>query len=1009
MAAALLLTCGQLALARPVSAARARRAAQGWLRLGAHPLNANIGSTINRVETFTDEQDQAAYYIVYLDPTGFLVVPADDDVEPIVAFVDGDTYDPSPDNPLGALVDQDLPARIAAARVVGPPAAALQAPGQPQVATSSSRAQWDRLAPEQSLAEALPPPAGLSSLPDVRVAPLVVSTWDQGSVCSGYCYNYYTPNHWVDGCTATAFAQVLRYFQFPTEGIGVVASTIYVSGVSQTAYTRGGDGQGGPYLWDEMPLNPNCTLTTTQRQAIGALCSDAGILVHMQYTSTSSGSYLSACTSAMRDVLGYGNAITGWPSLGTTLSPMVNPNLDAGHPCLLAIYNATVGHAVVIDGYGYKLGVPYHHLNMGWSGSQNAWYNLPNVDCSYRFTYMTECVYNIFPTGTGEIISGRVTDQVGNPIPNATITVEQVGGGTWSITANDKAMYVLPQVPSATSFVFTPSAADYTFEPQTVTTGTSTDYSATGNRWVDLKGTPSWPAMGLDPADGLSSTGNVGGPFTPDSMTWTVRNVGGEPIDWTASKTQSWLSLSKTAGTLAPGETDTVIVSLNATAASMTVGTYNDTVTFTNTTNGVGDTTRPIVLTIPLPDLAVTPKTGLTSSGTGGGPFTPDSTTYTLTNDGGDTLHWTAGKTQPWVTLSKTAGTLAPGESDTVTVSINSNANTLSIGDFIDTITFTNTTNNHGTTTRIVSLTVGAKWQFKTAGRVQSSPAIAPDGTIYVGSNDGNLYAVNPDGTKKWQFSTTNWVESSPTIGPDGTIYFGSMDGHLYAVNPDGTAKWQFTAVGNIYSSPTVGPDGTVYVGSLGAVLYAINPDGTKKWQSDHRQLDPVFSCDCLRRNHLHRFRQQLPLRRQSRRHRQMAVPGGRPCRFLASHRIATERSTSARSTATSMPSTRTARPSGSSRHKARLLPRHRSALTARSTSARMTTASTPSTRTAPPSGSSRQTRRSCRQPPSPATARSSSAPSINISTPSTPMARSCGSSPPEAKSSPARSSAPTP
>ena len=84
------------------------------------------------------------------------------------------------------------------------------------------------------------------------------------------------------------------------------------------------------------------------------------------------------------------------------------------------------------------------------------------------------------------------------------------------------------------------------------------------------------------------------------------------------------------------------------------------------------------------------------------------------------------------------------------------------------------------------------KWDFKAGGGVISSPAVGIDGTIYVGSKDRNLYAINPDGTKKWEFITGRWVVSSPKIASDGTIYVGSYDDNLYAINPDGTKKWEF-------------------------------------------------------------------------------------------------------------------------------------------------------------------------------------------------------------------------
>ncbi|UCG69479.1 MAG: PQQ-like beta-propeller repeat protein, partial [Thermoplasmata archaeon] len=114
------------------------------------------------------------------------------------------------------------------------------------------------------------------------------------------------------------------------------------------------------------------------------------------------------------------------------------------------------------------------------------------------------------------------------------------------------------------------------------------------------------------------------------------------------------------------------------------------------------------------------------------------------------------------------------------------------------------------------------KWAFLTGDRVVSSPAIGSDGTIYVGSHDRNLYAINPDGTVKWSFTTSGSVRSSPAIGSDGTIYVGSNNFKLFAINQDGTEKWNFTTGRFVQSSPAIGSDGTIYVGSWDHKLYAI-------------------------------------------------------------------------------------------------------------------------------------------------------------------------------------------
>ena len=80
--------------------------------------------------------------------------------------------------------------------------------------------------------------------------------------------------------------------------------------------------------------------------------------------------------------------------------------------------------------------------------------------------------------------------------------------------------------------------------------------------------------------------------------------------------------------------------------------------------------------------------------------------------------------------------------------------------------------------------TAGVKlWEFETGDRVYSSPAIGSDGTVYVGSDDKKLYAINgKSGNKLWEFETGAQVYSSHAIGSDGTVYVGSFDNKLYAI-----------------------------------------------------------------------------------------------------------------------------------------------------------------------------------------------------------------------------------
>ncbi len=128
------------------------------------------------------------------------------------------------------------------------------------------------------------------------------------------------------------------------------------------------------------------------------------------------------------------------------------------------------------------------------------------------------------------------------------------------------------------------------------------------------------------------------------------------------------------------------------------------------------------------------------------------------------------------------------------------------------------------------------KWRYGTGDSITSSPAIANDGTIYFGTmwgdgSGGKIYAINPDGTKKWEYKTGYHIVSDPAIGDDGTIYIGSSDHYLYALNPNGTLRWRFLTDNQVKGHPSIADDGTIYIPSTGNYLYAVHPNGTEKWR----------------------------------------------------------------------------------------------------------------------------------------------------------------------------------
>jgi outer membrane protein assembly factor BamB len=124
----------------------------------------------------------------------------------------------------------------------------------------------------------------------------------------------------------------------------------------------------------------------------------------------------------------------------------------------------------------------------------------------------------------------------------------------------------------------------------------------------------------------------------------------------------------------------------------------------------------------------------------------------------------------------------------------------------------------------------GIKWSFKAGLEIKSSPAIADDGTVYFGSRDRKFYAFSPAGKLKWAFATGAWVDSSPAIAADGTVYFGGCDKFFYALNPDGSLKWKAAVGAIVDSSPAIATDGTIYFGAHDKKLYALHPDGSVRW-----------------------------------------------------------------------------------------------------------------------------------------------------------------------------------
>ena len=120
-------------------------------------------------------------------------------------------------------------------------------------------------------------------------------------------------------------------------------------------------------------------------------------------------------------------------------------------------------------------------------------------------------------------------------------------------------------------------------------------------------------------------------------------------------------------------------------------------------------------------------------------------------------------------------------------------------------------------------------WTLATSGNVDQTPALASDGTLYVGAilgSEKTLYAVKPDGSIKWQygpFKNRSSASAYPIVGADGVVYVGFGQG-VYAFTPAGTLVWSFLTTNSIISFPCIGGTATAANGGL-AILYLPSRD----------------------------------------------------------------------------------------------------------------------------------------------------------------------------------------
>ncbi len=122
------------------------------------------------------------------------------------------------------------------------------------------------------------------------------------------------------------------------------------------------------------------------------------------------------------------------------------------------------------------------------------------------------------------------------------------------------------------------------------------------------------------------------------------------------------------------------------------------------------------------------------------------------------------------------------------------------------------------------------KWAATTEGKVHTPPTLAPDGTLYVGSDMGHFYAIAPAGGLRWVFDAPGSTRNAPALGADGTIFLGDESGQLTALRSDGSVRWKQQLAGGIRGAPQLAGD-ALYVATAGGTAYRLGLDGAIRWR----------------------------------------------------------------------------------------------------------------------------------------------------------------------------------
>ena len=314
---------------------------------------------------------------------GFVILSADSNTEPILgySFENNISFTDMPDNLRLWLEGYDGLVRYNRSHADLP-------------SSQEARDKWQRLI-------AGDPSALAVDGPKLSIPTMLATKWNQSPRYNKFCpYDSAEGKLSVSGCTATATAQIMKYFNHPAEGYGHGEYIHKRYGTIAADY--------GTYQWDDMPNSLSSNSTDAQIDAVATLIYHCGVAVHMDYDPNGSAGKTAAYgyggDAASENSLKYNFKYS--PYIWTAFridyndkewKDLMLEELKNGRPILYAGYDEVQsGHAFVIDGYKGIDGT--FHVNWGWGGNGDDFFKITNLNVGgYNFNLFATATIGITP------------------------------------------------------------------------------------------------------------------------------------------------------------------------------------------------------------------------------------------------------------------------------------------------------------------------------------------------------------------------------------------------------------------------------------------------------------------------------------------------------------------------------------------------------------------------------------------------------------------------------------